>query len=205
MIATHCCRTFGALWQGVVERRSASYLAPMTINLWIPTDIVLAAIAPLGLAANRDTALVVDADPDGPNYPGSGSLAALVANGPRRADLSPARAGIAVLRNGGVSLSDAAEVLAALEAGWPNLVIRHSGPAAPSGESIAVIPDLPGALARRVTGPTVVQKTTLGRTTVIGDVQLPRPSARLIRTLLEGRLPGPSRWVRAWKPVWAMT
>ncbi len=176
----------------------------MKINLWIPGDPVLGAIAPLGLGASVGTALVVDADPDGPNYPGSGSLAALVAAGPRRADLSPSRDGLAVLRNGGVSIEEANDVLAALEAGWPRLVIRHAGAEPPPGQSIAVVADLPGALARRVTGPTVVQRLRLGASSVEADVQLPRPSTRLIRTLLDGRLPGRCRWVRAWKPVWGL-
>lgn len=176
----------------------------MKINLWIPGDPVLGAIAPLGLGASGGTALVVDADPAGPNYPGGGSLADLVAAGPRRADLSPSRDGLAVLRNGGVSIEDANDVLVALEAGWPRLVIRHAGSEPPPGQSIAVIADLPGALARRVNGPTVVQRVRFGAPSIEGDVQLPRPSTRLVRTLLDGRLPGLCRWVRAWRPVWEL-
>ena len=176
----------------------------MVINLWIPADPVLAAIAPLGLGAAARTALVVDADPNGPQYPGSGSLAALVEDGPRRSDLSPTQAGMAVLRNGGVGLDEAAEVLAALTAGWPRLVVRHAGSEPPAGRSVAVVADLPGALARRVNGPTVIQRCGRATSTMNADVQLPRPSIRLVRSLLEGRLPGPSRWIRAWKPVWGM-
>lgn len=176
----------------------------MMINLWIPADPVLGAIAPLGLGAAAGTALVVDADPNGPNYPGPGSLASLVAAGPRRSDLSPSRGGLAVLRNGGVSIEEAGEVMAALEAGWPRLVVRHAGLEPPLVPSIAVIADLPGALARRVSGPTVVQRVGIGAPSHKGDVQLPRPSTRLVRTLLDGRLPGPCRWVRAWQPVWGL-
>ncbi len=176
----------------------------MMINLWIPADPVLGAIAPLGLGAAAGTALVVDADPNGPNYPGPGSLASLVAAGPRRSDLSPSRGGLAVLRNGGVSIEEAGEVMAALEAGWPRLVVRHAGLEPPLVPSVAVIADLPGALARRVSGPTVVQRVGIGAPSHKGDVQLPRPSTRLVRTLLDGRLPGRCRWVRAWQPVWGL-
>lgn len=173
----------------------------MMIRLWIPTDSVLGAIAPLGLAAAAGTALVVDAGPDGPNYPGSGSLAELVTAGPRKADLIPTRPGLAVLRNGGISIEEAAEVVDALSAGWPHLVIRHSGYEAPASPWVAVVADLPGALRLQVHGPVVVQRTGW-KSSMKGDVTLPLPSTRLIRTLLEGRLPGPSRWVHAWKPVW---
>ncbi len=144
-------------------------------------DPVLAAIAPLGLGAVAGTALVVDADPNGPPYPGSGSLAALVEAGPRRSDLSPTQAGMAVLRNGGVGLDEAAEVLAALAAGWPRVVVRHASSEPPVGHSVAVVADLPGALARRVNGPTVIQRCARTSSSMDGDVQLPRPSTRLVR------------------------
>ncbi len=204
MNSTRSCATFWVGWQGVASGCPASYVSRMVINLWIPADPVLAAIAPLGLGAVAGTALVVDADPDGPRYPGPGSLAALVAAGPRRSDLRPTHAGLAVLRNGGVGLDDAAEVLAALAAGWPRLVVRHAGSEPPVGHSVAVVADLPGALARRVNGPTVIQRCVRASSSMDGDVQLPRPSTRLVRGLLEGRLLGPSRWIRAWKPVWGM-
>ncbi|MDH5503334.1 MAG: hypothetical protein OEY98_04825, partial [Acidimicrobiia bacterium] len=74
----------------------------------------------------------------------------------------------------------------------------------PAGRSVAVVADLPGALARRVNGPTVIQRCGRTLSPMNADVQLPRPSTRLVRSLLEGRLPGPSRWIRAWKPVWGM-
>ncbi len=196
-------RTFLMFWQGVVAGVLGSYVARMTINLWIPTDPVLAAIAPLGLAAVAGTALVIDAEPDGPNYPGPGSLADLVAVGPRRTDLEPSGRGVAVLRNGGIDWEAAGEVVAALQKGWSHVVIRHTGALRPMADSVAVVPDLPGALATRIAGPVVVQRTGW-RGTGQGDLSLPRPSTHLIRLLLEGRLPGPSRWVRAWKPVWEL-
>ncbi|MEE8489046.1 MAG: hypothetical protein V3S43_01840, partial [Acidimicrobiia bacterium] len=81
------------------------------LAIWSPEDGVLGAVAPLGLAAASGTALVVDLDPNGPNYPGASSLAALVADGPRRSDLQPVRKGVAVLANGGIEPEDAEAVL----------------------------------------------------------------------------------------------
>ena len=83
------------------------------LALWTPEDGLLGALAPLGLALAAGTALVVDLDPLGPHYPGTTSLADLVAEGPRQADLKPAHRGVAVLRNGGVAPAAAAEVVAA--------------------------------------------------------------------------------------------
>ena len=173
------------------------------INLWIPSDAVLAAIAPIGLAASVGTGLVVDADPNGPRYPGAVTLAELVARGPRRAELEPPRSGVAILRNGGVRWEDAAEVLAALEKGWPHVAVRHVGPKRPDGDAVAVATDLPGVLSIDTNGPLVVQRTKR-KPSKVGDVMLPRPARRLVAALLEGHLPGPSRWVRAWKPVWEL-
>ena len=81
------------------------------LAVWTAFDGLLSATAPLGLAAAAGTALVVDLDPDGPAYPGRASLADLVADGPRRADLVPSRDGVAVLRNGGVEATAAREVI----------------------------------------------------------------------------------------------
>ena len=94
------------------------------LSTWTPEDGVLGAVAPLAMAAAAGTALVVDLDPHGPAYPGAVGLAGLVAEGPTRRDLEPARRGVAVLHNGGVEPEDAAEVLAALVAGWPAVVFR---------------------------------------------------------------------------------
>ena len=73
------------------------------LRVWTVHDGLLSSVAPLGLAAAVNTALVVDLDPDGPNYPGTASLADLVIKGPRLVDLEPQRSGLAVLRNGGIA------------------------------------------------------------------------------------------------------
>ena len=114
------------------------------LALWTPEDGLLGALAPLGLALAAGTALVVDLDPLGPHYPGSASLADLVAEGPRKADLSPARRGVAVLRNGGVSPAAAAEVVAALVGG---LGAGGAAPAAPARSGSRRPPGGPGAPA----------------------------------------------------------
>ena len=44
------------------------------LAIWSPEDEVLGAVAPLALGAAAGTALVVDLDPDGPQYPGDVSL-----------------------------------------------------------------------------------------------------------------------------------
>ena len=80
---------------------------------------VLHALAPLGLAAARGTALVVDLDEEAPSYPGSTSLAKLVISQPRLSDLRPLRSGVAVLPNGSINPREAAEVVEALVTGWP--------------------------------------------------------------------------------------
>lgn len=176
----------------------------MIVDLWIPLGGLLGAIAPLGLAAAAGTALVVDADPTGPNYPGSASVADLVGAGPRREDLQPTRSGVAVLRNGGVTYAEAEPVIAALSERWPAIVVRHSGMTPPTPAAVSVTEDLPGALALRMNALWVLQRLGWGKPSVDADVLLPPPSRALIRALLGGTQPGPSRWVRAWKPVWTL-
>ena len=150
---------------------------------------MLGALAPLGLGAAAGTALVVDLDPAGPHYPGAGSLANLVADGPRRSDLSPDRAGLAVLRNGGIDAAEADEVLTALEAGWPSVVVRL-----PAGSTrrpdLVVRPLVPGGLFPiGDTGVTVFQD--LG-------FRLPAP-ARDCRSCPGG--PPPPCWREAFRPA----
>ena len=118
-----------------------------TLAMACETDGVLGIVAPLALAASVNTALVVDLDRHGPRYPGSGSLAELVGQGPRLRDLRPARSGIAVLRNGGIDATDAGEVIGALIKGWPNVVLRLPRLAAGlSMPLVPVVPLLPGGM-----------------------------------------------------------
>ncbi len=175
------------------------------LAIWCPLDGVVGTVAPLALAAAGGTALVVDLDPDGPGYPGTGSLADLVDSGPRLSDLRPTRSGVAVLRNGGVALDDAAEVLAALVSGWPRVVFRLPGHGSPPDvPTVPVVPLLPGRLTRRHERAAVYQQVGWHEQAPGPIVTLPTPSRGTVSALLEGRMPSRSRWVQAWRQVWEL-
>lgn len=165
---------------------------------------MLSVVAPLGLAAAAGSALVVDLDPEGPAYPGPGSLAALVADGPRLTDLRPARSGVAILRNGGVAADAASEVLEAIVAGWPAVVFRLPATAAPARDAVCVASLVPRPLFSHPTGSRLVLQSCGWRLDPPDEaVVLPRPSRTTMRRLVEGVMPPRlDRWVRAWRPVW---
>jgi hypothetical protein len=172
---------------------------------WTPEDGLLGALAPLGLAAAAGTCLVVDLDPAGPRYPGSRSLAGLVEEGPRRDDLSAARPGVAVIRNGGVEPAAAAAVVDALLEGWDRVVLRlpPRRPPVPSCPVVPVRPSLPGGLFPPSAGPAVYQAAPGALRPPGPGIRLPIPARRTVEALLAGRLPVPGdRWIRAWKRVW---
>jgi hypothetical protein len=166
---------------------------------------MLGAIAPLGLAvAAPGPALVVDLDGDGPAYFGSESLAGLVAEGPRRLDLSPSRPGVAVLRNGGVLYRDAAEVVSHLIAGWPHVVLRlPTPPPDTAATTIRIAPLLPAGLTAAADGPTVYQDAGWRVAAPGPGVVLPLPRRTTWASLAEGRRPVVDRWLRALRGVWA--
>jgi hypothetical protein len=173
------------------------------LAIWSPEDEVLGAVAPLALGAAAGTALVVDLDRDGPPYPGDVSLASLVADGPTRADLSPQRRGVAVVRNGGVDPQDAEVVLHALVDGWPAVVFRLPQGHIADGSAIPILPLVPGPLLRRFPGPAVYQRSAWRLEVPTNAVVLPRPGSGTISALLSGRVPHPGdRWIRAWRRVW---
>lgn len=172
---------------------------------WSPHDTMLGMAAPLALGvAAGGPALVIDLDPVGVRSSGDGSLARLVAEGPRREDLVPAqRRGVAILRNGGIEEDDAAEVIDALVAGWPNVVLRAAPCRRPTGRGV-VVPVLPlGPGTLRDDTPAVYQRGPWPVDRSLEGVVLPRPRAATIRSLLEGRRPTPCRWLRTWRRVWS--
>ena len=172
------------------------------LAIWSPEDEVLGAVAPLALGAAAGTALVVDLDPTGPRYPGDVSLASLVTDGPTKADLSPQRRGVAVVRNGGVEPLEAEEVLQALIEGWPAVVFRLPADHAGDGSAIPVLPLVPGPLLRRFSCPAVYQQSAWRVQVPANAVVLPRPGSGTIGALLAGRAPHPGdRWIRAWRRV----
>lgn len=164
-------------------------------------DGLLGAIAPLALAATVGTALVIDLDPTGPHYPSSGSLAQLVSEGPRRSDLVPVTRGVGVLRNGGVTLEAAGEVVEALITGWPHVVLRCRIRVGVC-PIVPVVPLLPGGLIGRLHHRAVYQQMGWRETAPGPGPVLPTPSRSTVKALCEGRLPLGSRWLRAWRQVW---
>ena len=176
------------------------------LAVWTAFDGLLSAVAPLGLAAAAGTALVVDLDTAGPDFPGSASLADLVADGPRRADLVPGRNGVAVLRNGGVGAIEAREVIDALVLGWPNLVMRVGAPEVAEGLAplVPFWPLLPGILAPQVETQCVYQRTGFAANPPGPGPILPRPRPAVVAGLLDGTVARRSRWVAAWRQVWRL-
>jgi hypothetical protein len=173
------------------------------LAVWSPEDAVLGAVAPLALGAAAGTALVVDLDPDGPRYPGETTLSRLVADGPERTDLEPQGSGVAVVRNGGIAPDAALEVLEALIAGWPAVVLRLPPDHAGGDGAIPVLPLVPGSLLVHRPGPAVYQRSAWRLPAPGPGVVLPRPTASTLSALLHARMPPPGdRWVGAWRRVW---
>lgn len=173
------------------------------LALWSPVDLMLGVVGPLAAAAAVETALLVDLDQHGPKYGGSHSLADLVAKGPTRSQLEPARTGSAVLRNGGVSPGDAEEVITALVQRWPNVVLRCPAGTEPSTRGIAMLPLLPAPFTPTVPGSVVYQQTNLSpRVPNVAHV-LPVPRSATVNALLAGIRPRSNdRWIRAFARVW---
>ena len=176
------------------------------LAVWTPEDGLLGALAPLGLAtAAPGPALVVDLDEHGPRYPGEGSLAGLVEDGPRLDDLHPAHSGTAVLRNGGVTAEAAAGVVDALIGGWGHVVLRLP-PRRRLALSVPVVPVrllLPGSLFAAGDGPAVYQATPARVPMRVAGVRLPVPGRSTVAGLTQGRVPpAGDRWVRSWRKVW---
>ncbi len=165
-------------------------------------DALLGTVAPLALAAAAGTALVVDADPDGHGIATPGGLAQLAAEGPRRDDLAPRRRGVALLGNGGIGWEEALPLIEALARGWPHVVVRLPAEVEAPFPTVPVVPLRPGESAPE--GPAVYQRVPWPVPRHLEGVVLRRPPVRVVRRLLEGRAPGRSRWVVAWRPVWGM-
>jgi len=167
---------------------------------------VLGAVAPLALAITQPTCLVVDLEAAGPAYPSERTLRDLVAGGPRAAELRPTRRGLAVLRNGGVSLDESRSVIDMLIENWPAVVFRLGGP--PGDVPAPVVPVrllVPGRLFPPQ-GRGVYQRVPGRRCAVPnGGIGLPPAPRRAVDALLAVRPPAPSRWLRAWSRVWSAT
>lgn len=158
-------------------------------------DPVLHRIGVFGLAAAAGTCLVVDLDPGAPGLPGP-TLAGLLGDGVTAEHLRPGRRGVAVIGNGGVTEADADELVTALSAGWPNVVIR-----VPFGApSISYLPLDPPELRPARAFRAVWQSAVRGSRAP--GVVLPPLRRTTVRGLCSGRVEPRSRWVQAWAPVW---
>lgn len=193
----------------VINRRPADSWRHRVLGVRCGDDPVLHALAPLGLAAARGTALVVDLDREAPSYPGAASLAALVVSQPRLDDLRPRRSGVAVLPNGSVDPVESVEVVDALVSGWPAVVFRlgasHDLPPSLAGTPvIPVAPLLPGFLHPPVTGPAVYQAMSAGPPPPVRGILLPPLGRPHIHRMLGGMGFPPRRWVRAWERAWSL-
>ncbi len=173
------------------------------VATWAPEDGILGAVAPLGLANARPTCLVVDLDPAGPQYPGELSLADLVERGPTKAELSPVRSGVCVMKNGGAGVVESIEVIHAMSLSWPHVVVRL--PAAGLDvpwQSVKVRPLLPGNLFGRLEQHTVYQRSYWPVPAPDRSIVLPVPRPAVVAALLAGNRVRRSPWVKAWGPVW---
>ncbi len=172
------------------------------LTIWTRGDGLLSVLAPIGLAAAAGTCLLIDLDPNGPSFGGTGSLAELVRSGPRRDDLRPQAGGPAVLANGGVDPGEAEAVVRALIEGWPYVVLRSPSDAGLFAPVVPVYPLLPGALSPSPDRFCVFQRTGFYAERGLEGIEIPRPGGGTVRSLLHGSVPARNRWVRAWRPVW---
>ena len=173
--------------------------------MWTPEDGLLGALAPLGLAIAAGSAIVIDLDPAGPQYPGDRSLADLASDGVRRPDLVP-RSGVGVVRNGGVAPADAGQVIHALIAAHPTVVLRLPPRPYPEGVPFPVVPVrllVPGGLFPVGNRPAVYQATPVLARMPTEGVRLPVPNPATVAALLHGRRPvARDRWITAWGRAW---
>lgn len=165
-------------------------------------DPVLSVVAPLGLAATVESCLVIDMIDD-LRLPNARSLLDIAADGPRLEELSPGRSGVALIPSGPIGAEDAERVIAQLARRWPAVVVRV-GPGTWPGPTVPVLPLFPGLLSQTRAETAVWQPTGAGYDPPGPGPLLPRLGSGLARRLLAGRMPGRSRWVRAWRHVWEL-
>lgn len=168
-------------------------------------DPVLSAVAPIGLAAAAGTALIVDLVARDPQNASVRTLRDIAADGPSLAELSPGRRGVAMIRGGGLDVSELVPVIEALTGRWPAIVVRTSSGTWPFPE-VPVVPLFPGVIhavpATRHAG--VWQPVRGGSEPPGPGPVLPWLRPGLVRRMLSARLPQRSRWVGAWAQVWEM-
>ena len=160
-----------------------------TIAVRTHHDDLLGVVAPFAIAASRSTVIVVDLDPAGIAFPSRRTLADLVSDGARLAELIPDRVGVASLGNGGIASDDAESVVEALQRGWPNVVLRVA-PSDPRPR-VDVVPGVVGGAAQ---GPHTVW---VGGGAPSDAATVKAPTRRAFHAALAGRqLRG--RWLSSW-------
>lgn len=165
-------------------------------------DPVLSVVAPLGLAATLTTCLVVDLIDD-LRLSTTRTLSDIAADGPRLEELSPGRPGVALIAAGPIGVEDAEGVIAQLALRWPAVVVRVGTGSWP-GPTVPVVPIFPGLLAQTRAETAVWQPVGAYHDPPGPGPLLPRLRSGLARRLLAGQMPGRTRWVRAWRPVWEL-
>jgi hypothetical protein len=156
-------------------------------------------VGPLGLAACTGTALVVDMVTDERS---GRTLRDICDDGPTLSELSPVRAGVALLRGGGADRPAAGETLSRLARQWPAVVVRVDDADWPF-PVVPAVPLFPGLLmAPPRVSHCVWQPVGIGSTPPGPGLLMPRIRPGVLRGILAGKLPRRSRWVSAWRPVW---
>lgn len=165
-------------------------------------DPVMSILGPIGLAGCAGTALIVDLG-DRLGLSTHRTLVDLSLDGPRKAEATPARKGIAVLGSGGIGVAEAHDLVMRLASGWPAIVVRLGGQEWP-GAVVPVTPLFPGVLAPTSTRPAVWQRMRGGSDPPGPGPLLPPVGAGTVRRALARGAPMPGRWLRAWRPVWGL-
>lgn len=163
-------------------------------------DPMLSLFASLGLAMSAGSALVVDLRSE---VRTRRTLVDLAEDGPALVDLSPGKAGVGLISGGGMTVEPAVPIVELFADRWPAVVVRCDMGTWP-GPAVPVLPLVLGILTPPESEPAVWQPFGKPvRPPGPGPV-LPSLPGRVARTLLAGRAPTRSRWIRAWTPVWRM-
>ncbi len=165
-------------------------------------DPVLSLLGALGLAQAAGTALVIDLCRD-LRTPTGRTLADIAADGPSLDELSPGRAGVALISSGPLQPSECEAVIEALAPTWPAVVVRCT-PEQWVGPTVPIRALLPGLLQAADQSPAVWQPVAARLRPPGPGPVLPRIRSSLARRMIAGRAVPGARWVRAWAPVWSM-
>lgn len=163
-------------------------------------DPVLRWVGPIGLALAAGSTLIVDT---GRTSSSGRTLEDLADAGPRLAELSPGRVGVATIGAGRLGGPALVELIDTLAASWPAVVIRTdvTQPGIPSVPYRGLYP----GLERDDAAPVSVWQPAIGvRPGSLPGPIMPRLGRRDLLLMLGGRTPAARRWIAAWRRVWEM-